>query len=108
LLDLSILKTDKYTPNNSYYQIEDEHLFLRIILFIEFEIMRNKLHHLHDKPVFREQIGGGEISEKRKEKREALFLKMSQFDINFKKTEARKIGDYNWDDKKSIHKYLDL
>ena len=32
---------------------------------------------------------------------------MSQFDINFKKTEARKIRDYNWDDKKSIDKYLD-
>lgn len=107
MLDLSILKTDKYTPNNSYAQIEDEYLFLRIILFIEFEIMRNKLHHLHDKPVFREKIGGEEISEKRKEKREALFLKMSQFDINFKKTEARKIRDYNWDDKKSIDKYLD-
>jgi hypothetical protein len=105
-LDIGILKTDKYSTINSYNQNENQHLFLRTILFVEFEILRNKLHHIHDKPIFTEKIGGHEISEKRKLKREAFFIKMSQFDINLKKTEFLRIHNCNLNNKKSIQQYL--
>lgn len=105
-LDIAILKTDKYIAKNSYDHEGNKHLFLRIILFIEFEIMRNKLYHLHEKPVFTEKIGGPGISEKRKLRSEAFFLKMRQFDNNFKNTNNRRVSEYDWNDKDSVRKYL--
>lgn len=71
-LELNIISTNKNNQKSSF--VVNDELFLRAILFIEFEIMRNKIYHKQDKPVFKFGYLDDAISEIRQEREEEFIF----------------------------------
>ncbi|OJU54509.1 MAG: hypothetical protein BGN93_05570 [Acinetobacter sp. 39-4] len=76
-LDLNILSTGKNNIKNEY--VDNEYLFLRALLFIEFEIMRNKLFHKVDRKGYKLSYHNQKIPESRIQKERKFILSSYDF-----------------------------
>lgn len=106
LLDLEILNTDKKCTKNNYDYKINEHVFLRAMLFIEFEIMRNKLFHQNDRPSIVVNYDDKDLSEIMLEKEEEHFSKTFKFIRKAMKLEFTNIYNYDLMDKSEIQDYF--
>lgn len=105
-LDIKIFETKKNNLNNAYDQVKNEHAFLRAILFIEFEVMRNKLFHKNDRPGYMIRYQEQQIPENRIEKEKTFLLKTYNFYRKAVNSDFLKIYKYNVSNKEELEIYL--
>lgn len=74
-LDINIFKTKKESTRNEYDYSRNEHACLRALLFIEFEILRNKLFHKNDRPEYQIKYDKDQVSDSRMERERAFLFK---------------------------------
>lgn len=104
-LDLSILESDKYSKNNVYNE-KNQLIYLRALLLIEFEIMRNKLFHLREKPNLLKESETKNESSIRKLKRKNYLLKQDKFMKNLSSLSLTSAYNIDLNDKKQCSLYL--
>ncbi|KAF1020814.1 MAG: hypothetical protein GAK29_03536 [Acinetobacter bereziniae] len=105
-LDLKILETNKELQRNKYDYQGNEHIFLRAILFIEFEIMRNKLYHQNDRPNLTLNYDAKYSSERFLDKEEAFHNKTIRFLRRAVNTTYTSIDCFDLMSKKEMLDYL--
>lgn len=106
LLDLEILKTEKKCTKNNYDYKTNEHVFLRAMLFIEFEIMRNKLFHQNDRPNIVVNYTANGMSEMTMEKEEEYLTKTLKFIRKAMQSELTNIYNYDLMSTSEVQDYL--
>ncbi|MFW1745479.1 hypothetical protein ACG9XW_04520 [Acinetobacter guillouiae] len=105
-LDLSIFESNKYSNENDLYNEKNHLICLRAFLLIEFEIMRNKLFHLREKPSSLKESETKNESNIRKLKRKNYLLKQDKFIKNFNSLDLKSIYNIDLKDKKQKSLYL--
>lgn len=105
-LDIQILATARDSKDDNFVYNKPEHIFLRAILFVEFEIMRNKLFHKNDRPNLIIQYDDKKMSERRKKKEEAYVFKTIRFIRSAIDTELSNIINYDLNSKEDVNSYL--
>lgn len=105
-LDINIFKTKKESTRNEYDYSRNEHACLRALLFIEFEILRNKLFHKNDRPEYQIKYDKDQVSDSRMERERAFLLKTYNFYRRAIDTDFSKIYNYDLSDKDEIEAYL--
>lgn len=89
-LDLNILSSKKYNYNE-----KSSFIYLRALLLVEFEVMRNKLFHLREKSTSLKDLEVENESSIRKLKRKNYLLKQDKFMKNL--NHSNSINIYNID-----------
>lgn len=74
-INLKILNSSKDTLQDHYDEIDNEYVFLRALLFIEFEMLRKQLYCRHDLQQLIMESAPNDIPEKAKLRREAYYRK---------------------------------
>lgn len=103
-LDLNILSTGKNNIKNEY--VDNEYVFLRALLFIEFEIMRNKLFHKVDRKGYKLSYHNQKIPESRIQKERKFILSLYDFYRIAIDSDFERIYQFNLFDKDDVSKYL--
>ncbi len=106
LLDLQILETGRDKKNENFVYQKPDDIFLRAMLFIEFEIMRNKLYHKSDQPNITIQYNRKITSEIRQQKEQEFFIKTLKFIRSAVDQEFSSIIGYDLTSKKKVESYL--
>lgn len=105
-LDLQILETGRDKKNENFVYQKPDDIFLRAMLFIEFEIMRNKLFHKSDQPNITIQYNKNITSETRKQKEQEFFIKTLKFIRSAVDQEFSSIIGYDLTSKKKVESYI--
>lgn len=105
-LDIKIFETKKESSRNEYDYSKNEHACLRALLFIEFEIMRNKLFHKNDCPEYQIKYKREKISDTRMEREKDFLLKTYNFYRRAINTDFSRIYNYNLSNKDEVDTYL--
>lgn len=100
---LNILTKKLYTSEYDCNEIENEHIFLRAMLFIEFEILRKKLHCKYDIKSLNQVVSTEKISNSLRKKRENYYRKNYQL---FTSSDFLRVYKYNLADKLQVEAYL--
>lgn len=99
ILQKNIYSSSKYNVN----EVENEIIFLRAMLFIEFEILRKKLHIKNDIKNLELSMTSETISDSLRQKKKKYFEKNSNF---FTSSDFLKIDNYDLKDKSKVEAYL--
>ncbi|MBF4455216.1 hypothetical protein IRT38_07430 [Acinetobacter sp. SK-43] len=102
-INLKILSVAKSSPTNSYDETKNEHVFLRALLFIEFEVLRKKLHLRYDLKGVTQSVDVKNLSASLQEKRAIYYEKYSRL-LNSR--DFPKIYTYDQDIESQIKDYL--
>lgn len=105
-LDLQILESRKENKDKNFVYQKPDHIFLRAMLFIEFEIMRNKLFHKSVQPNITIQYNRNITSEIRKQKEQEFFIKTLKFIRSAVDQEFSSIIDCDLTCKEKVESYL--
>lgn len=105
-LDLQILETRRDKKKKKFVYHKPDDIFLRAMLFIEFEIMRNKLFHKNDQPNITIQYNKNITSETRKQKELDFFIKTIKFIRSAVDQEFSSIIHCDLDSKENVRSYL--
>lgn len=105
-LDLQILETGRDKKNEDFVYHKPDDIFLRALLFIEFEIMRNKLFHKNDQPNITIQYNKNITTETRKQKELDFFIKTIKFIRSAVDQEFSSIIHCDLDSKEHVGSYL--
>lgn len=103
-LDLNILSTGKNNIKNEY--VDNEYVFLRALLFIEFEIMRNKLFHKNDQPGYMLSYHNQKVPESRIQKERKFILSLYDFYRRAIDSDFERIYQFNLLNKDEVSEYL--
>lgn len=105
-LDLQILETGKDNKKKNFVYHKPDHIFLRAMLFIEFEIMRNKLFHKTEQPNITIHYNKNITSEIRKQKEQKFLIKTLKFIRSAVDQEFSSIIDCDSSSKEKVESYL--
>ena len=100
---LNILTKKLHTSEYDSNEAENEHIFLRAMLFIEFEILRKRLHCEHDIKSLNQVMTTEKISDSLRQKRDAYYRKHYQL---FTSSDFSRIYKYDLANKPQIEAYL--
>ena len=102
-VELKILSKKFHPSIYDSNEPENEYLFLRAMLFIEFEILRKKLHCEHDIKILNQMVSTEKISESLKKKRENYYQKNYKL---FTSSDFLRIYKYDLTNKSQVEAYL--
>ncbi|MHA3049960.1 hypothetical protein [Acinetobacter sp. ANC 4639] len=105
LVKLKILNSSKETLKDHYDEIEGNYIFLRALLFVEFEMLRKRLFCKHDSQQLIMEAAPNGISERARLRRETYYHKYQRL-LNASDNFIRIHNDVDVMDKEQIQNYI--